>query len=164
MNYVGPVLLGPDHILAGFDCGKEALNDWLAQHALSNQQTGTSRTWVVTDETQRVVAFYASATAVVLRSEATSKARRNQPEQIPAVLLGRMAVDAKHKGKGLGAALLKHFLVKAIEVSQAVGVRLLLVHAKDDEARSFYEHYEFERSPIDGFTLMLLVQDIPGMR
>jgi len=76
---------------------------------------------------------------------------------MPAILLGRMAVDRKHAGCGLGAALLKHFMLKAVEVADSVGVRVLLVHAKDGEAKGFYEHYGFVASPIDSLTMMMLL-------
>ena len=85
--------------------------------------------------------------------------QRNQPEEIPAVLLARMAVHARHAGHGLGAALLKHFMLKALEVAQSVGVRILLIHAKDDEAKSFYTHYGFVESPFDPLVLMMFLRD-----
>ncbi len=155
MTYRGPELLVAGHQLTGFDCGVPQLNDWLLRRALANQSGGTSRTWVVTgSDDERVVAFYASSTASVLRSTAPKGFGRNQPEEMPAILLGRMAVDSKHKGRGLGAALLKHFVLKALDVSGSVGVRLLLVHAKDEEAKTFYQHYGFVESPIDSLTMM----------
>ena len=158
-DFVGPALLGPDHQLEGFDCGADALNRWLINKARHNQSEGGSRTWVVTSD-QHVAAFYSSSTAVILRSEATKRAARNQPDPLPALLLGRLAVDTKHQGHGLGAALLKHFLLKSLEVAELTGVRALLVHAKDDAAASFYRRYGFEPSPIDDLTLMLLVKDV----
>ncbi len=158
MAYVGPQLLEPDHRVAEFDCGQTALNDWLERRALSNQQTGTTRTWVVTESRSRdVVAFYASCTGAVLRSAAPRTMGRGQPEQVPALLLARIGVDQEHQGRGLGGALLKHFVLKAIEVSASVGIRLLLVHAKDEEAKSFYEHYGFVASPFDPPTMMMLL-------
>ena len=108
MAYSGPELLAGGHDLTRFDCGKPSLNEWLVRRALGNQTSGTSRTWVVTTEGSDVVAFYASSTASVLRTSAPKSFGRDQPQEIPAVLLGRLAVDAKHKGRGLGAALLKH--------------------------------------------------------
>ena len=158
-RYRGPELLGVSHDVEGFDCGNEALDDWLRRRALRNQREGSSRTWVVTDGT-RVVGFYASATAVVARTEATRRAARNQPDPLPAMLLGRLGVDRQHQGKCLAAALLRHFLLKAIEVAELTGLRLLLVHAKDPQAAGFYRHWGFEPSPIDDLTLMLLVKDI----
>jgi GNAT superfamily N-acetyltransferase len=158
-SFVGPVLLTLDHRLTDFDCGDETLNRSLTTKALHNQAGGASRTWVVTVD-DRVVAYYASSTAVILRAKATKRAARNQPDPVPAVLLGRLAVDTKYQGQGLGAALLKHFLLKALEVAQLTGVRVLLVHASDATAASFYARYGFEPSPIDELTMMLLVNDI----
>jgi GNAT superfamily N-acetyltransferase len=158
VSYAGPELLAGHHLLAGFDCGQPALDEWLVRRAPTNQQTGTTRTWVVTEgASSRVVAFYASCTASVLRRTAPAPFGRSQPAEIPAVLLARMAVDSSHQGHGLGAALLKHFMLKATQVAASVGVRLVLVHAKDDEARGFYEHYGFVGSPIDPLTMMMLV-------
>lgn len=159
--YRGPELLTADHDVEGFDCGDEPLNGWLRSRASRNQREGSSRTWVVSDGA-RVVAFYASSAAVVARSEATRRAARNQPDPLPAMLLGRLAVDLGHQGKGLASALLKHFLLKTLEVAALTGVRLVLVHAKDSQAAGFYHHFGFESSPIDDLTLMLLVKDIEG--
>lgn len=156
MGYSGPVLLTSDHALEGFDCGKPALNEWLLRRGLGNQSSGTSRAWVVVETPGgHVVAFYASSTASVLRSAAPARFRRNQPEELPAILLGRLAVDRDHAGRGLGAALLKHFMLKAIEVAGTVGVRLVLVHAKDEDAKRFYARYGFVASPVDPLTLMM---------
>ncbi len=159
MNYQGPVLLGAGHVVDEFDCGDSALDDWLQTKALHNQREGGSRTWVVLDD-RRVVAFYASSTAVLLRSQATKRAARNHPDPLPALLLGRLAVDTGHQGRGLAAALLKHFLVKALEIAELTGVRVLLVHAKNDAAVRFYTRYGFEPSPVDDLTLMLLLKDL----
>lgn len=157
--YVGPVLLEADHDIDDFRCGDEALNQWLTRRASRNQSEGSSRTWVVTDG-QRVVAYYASSTAVVVRTEATRRAARNQPDPLPAMLLGRLAFDTRDQGQGLGSALLKHFLLKVLEVAGHTGVRLALVHAKDGAAADFYRRFGFEPSPIDDLTLMLRVKDI----
>lgn len=158
MTCSGPTLLTGEHKLEGFDCGESALNDWLARRALGNQTAGTSRTWVVIDEPARiVVAYYASSTASVMRAAAPRRIARDQPADLPAILLGRMAVDSRHQGKGLGGAMLKHFMTKAIEVSEIVGVRLVLVHAKDEQAMGFYQHHGFVESPIDPLTLMMLL-------
>jgi len=161
VSFAGPELLTSEHILTGFDCGTPALNGWLVRRALGNQSSGTSRTWVVIEaETGRVVAFYASSTASVIRSSAPRPFGRDQPDEIPAILLGRMAVDSKHQGQGLGAALLKHFMLKAMQVSMSVGVRLLFVHAKDEGAKRLYEHFGFVESPVDPLTMMMLLEDL----
>ncbi len=161
MAYAGPVIMTGDHVADEFDCGKPALDEWLRHRALGNQASGTARTWVVVEDgSPDIVAYYASATASILRSDAPSRIRRNQPEQIPAILLARMAVDKRHKGKGLGAALLKHFMLKALEVATAVGVRVLLIHAKDQEAQAFYSHFGFVESPLDPLVMMMLLGDL----
>jgi len=159
--YDGPEVLGDAHKVDNFDCGDETLNNWLGDRARRNQREGSSRTWVVADGPQ-VVAFYASSTAVIARTEAIKRAARNQPDPLPAMLLGRLAVDSDHQGQGLATALLKHFLLKALEVAEITGLRLVLVHAKNVHAADFYSHYGFEPSPIDDLTLMLLIKDIRG--
>ncbi len=93
MSFEGPLLLTADHRLDDFDSGEGALDNWLLRRSLDNQRSGASRTWVVVSDENRVVAFYASATSAILRSRATSRAARNQPDELPAVLLARMAVD-----------------------------------------------------------------------
>ncbi|MBA3605884.1 MAG: GNAT family N-acetyltransferase [Acidimicrobiia bacterium] len=158
-GYVGPELLAPDHVLDGFDCANVDLNKWLVTRSRHNQREGASRTWVVSDQ-DRVVAFYASSTAVILRAAATKRAARNMPDPVPSVLLARLAVDLQHQGRRLGDALLKHFIIKAWEVAQITGVRVLLAHAADESAAQFYLHHEFERSPLDDLTMTLLVKDI----
>lgn len=159
--FAGPVLLTGNHVLVGFDCGKPALDEWLRRRALGNHESGASRTWVVVEaESTDVVAYYASSTGAIVRSAAPTRIRKNQPEQIPAILLARMAVDQRHRGKGLGASLLKHFMLKALEVSGSVGVRVLLIHAKDEEAQAFYAHYGFVESPLDPLVMMMTVGDM----
>ncbi len=162
MTYPSAVLLTSNHIVKGFTCGKPTLDKWIIERAKANQQSGTSRTWVITEtqDSQVVIGYYASATGSLIKSSATDKAKRNQPEEIPAILLARLAIDQKHQGQGLGQALLKHFILKGVEVSEMVGVRLLLVHAMDEDVRDFYLHFDFEPSPIDDLTLMLLLSDI----
>ena len=162
MTYPAPDLLTSSHIVKGFTCGTPTLDKWIVERAKANQRSGSSRTWVVTEtqDSQVVVGYYASATGSLIKSSATDKAKKNQPEEIPALLLARLAIDQKHQGQGLGQALLKHFVLKSLEISEIVGVRLLLVHAMDEAARDFYLHFNFEPSPVDHLTLMLLLSDI----
>ena len=143
-DYRGPELLVAYHRLETFDCGDESLNAWLRERAFRNLGDGFSRTWVV--------AYYASSTVALVRDEAPGRMRRNQPDLLPAMLLGRLAVDQEHQGKVLAAALLKYVLLKAREVAQITGLRLVLVHAKDGQA-ACYRHFGFEPSPCDDLTL-----------
>jgi hypothetical protein len=128
----GPLLLTADHVVDELNSGTPPLDNWLRLRALNNQHGGASRSWVVVDDTSRVVAFYASATSAILRSRGHQPGARNQPDELPAILLARLAVDIDHHGRGLGADLLKHFIVKAIEVSELGGVHVVLVHAKEN--------------------------------
>lgn len=109
------------------------------------------------EQARLVVAYYASSTASVIRAATPRHIARDQPADLPAILLGRMAVDSRHQGNGLGAAMLKRFMTKAIEVSEIVGVRLVLVHAKDQQASDFYQHHGFVESPIDPLTMRMML-------
>jgi hypothetical protein len=102
---------------------------------------------VVETDSREIVAFYASATASILRSSTPKQMGRNQSEEMPAILLAPIAIDSRHKGQGVDAALLKHFMLRALEVAQSVGVRVLLTDAKEDEANSFYSHHAPSPSP-----------------
>ena len=79
---------------------------------------------------------------------------------VPIILLARLAVDRSEKGKGLGSGLLRDALLRVISAAEIVGGRALLVHAKDEKAKAFYEHFGFDSSPIDPFHLFLLMKDI----
>jgi GNAT superfamily N-acetyltransferase len=160
VGFVGPVPFSTVHDLDLFDCGSDELSHWLKERALTNQLSGASRTWVVTEH-GRVVAFYSSASASIVRSEASGAIRRNQPNLIPAVLLSRLAVDVRSQGRGLGAALLNHFMLKALEVNQMIGVRVVVVHAQDENAVTFYQRYGFSPSPIAPLTLMQFLPKNP---
>lgn len=148
------------HILEGFDCGQVELNTWLVKFALQNHAGGSSRTRVITDGT-RVVGFYSLAMGAVAKLEAPSRIAQGQAAHpVPVAVLTRLGVDLSMQGKGLGSALLKDALLRVLEVSEVVGVRAVLVHAKDDQARGFYEAFGFEPSPIDRYQLLLLLKDL----
>ena len=156
------MLLAEDHDVGHFRCGSEALDTWIKTRARSNQASGVSRTWAVLDG-QIVVAYYASASAAVVREAAPKAMRRNHPVILPAVLLSRRAVHRDYQGQGLAAALLKHFMLKTFEVSERVGVRVVLVRAREGGVKAFYEKYGFIQSPLDPLTLShLLPHSSPG--
>jgi GNAT superfamily N-acetyltransferase len=147
--------LNASHRLAEFDCGEPVLDDWLKRRALSNQSSGASRTFVVADPNGIVRGYYALAAGAASHAISTTNIRRNMPDPVPVMVLGRLAVDRTARGLHLGAAMLQDALNRAVTVSQNAGVRALLVHALHDEAKSFYQHYGFQPSPIDAMTLML---------
>jgi GNAT superfamily N-acetyltransferase len=152
--------LRKNHEVDGFDCGKEALNRFLRQHAWANQQSSASQTYVVA-ENKRVRGYYSLAAGSVSHDAASRRVAAGQARHpISVVLLARLAVDKSLAKKGIGAALLKDALVRVSNAADIVGARALLVHAKDDEAKSFYEHFGFEPSPSDPLHLFLLMKDI----
>jgi len=138
-----------------FECGEALLDDWLKDRALANQVSGASRTYVVADGSRRVHGYYALAAGAIARRAATGGVRRNMPEPVPVIVLGRLAVDKGAQGKRIGGALLRDAVERCVAVSQEIGVRALLAHALHDEARRFYEHYGFSPSPIHPMTVML---------
>ncbi len=157
-----PQPLTPEHLLDGFTCGEPTLDHWLKHRAMANHLTGASRTFVVTDQALHVLGYYALAAGAVARQGATGPVRRNMPDPIPVMVLGRLAVDqrAQGMGLGLGAGLLQDALHRTLAVSENVGVRALLVHALHEEARAFYTHHGFQPSPLDPITLMLRVEGV----
>lgn len=152
--YSAPELLNATHHLDDFDCGEEALNSWLKRNALKNQQNQANRTFVIC-QNNNVVGFYALAAGSVSHQFVSGGLRRNMPDPIPVVVLGRLAIDLAHQGQKLGAALLKDAVLRASAVSQQVGVKALLVHALNDKAKAFYLNYGFQVSPIDDLILLL---------
>ncbi len=137
-----------------FCCGEEILDHWLKNRSLKNEASGASRTFVVCDES-RVVAYYALATGSVLLAEAPGKVKRNMPDPIPVIVLGRLAIDEQWHGKGLGRGLLKDVLLRSFNVAQEVGVRALMVHAMSEGAKQFYLHHGFSVSPMDEMKLFI---------
>jgi GNAT superfamily N-acetyltransferase len=150
-----PQPLVAHHVLAEFDCGQAALNTWLQRRAMANQSSGASRTFVVADPEHRVFGYYAIAAGAVSHQEASSAMRRNMPDPVPVMVLARLAVDRRTQGLKLGAGLLQDAVKRVLGVSENVGVRALLVHAVDERAKQFYEHYGFLASPLHPMTLML---------
>jgi GNAT superfamily N-acetyltransferase len=150
-----PQPLAALHLLGDFECGEPALDEWLKRRAMSNQLTGASRTFVVLDEENRVRGYYAMAAGAVSHQMATSSVRRNMPDPVPVMVLARLAVDHRAQGIKLGASLLQDAVNRAVMVSQNAGVRALLVHALNDRAKAFYEHYGFQSSPLHPMTLLL---------
>jgi GNAT superfamily N-acetyltransferase len=159
VSYTTPRLLAHDDHLSKFNCGEPSLNEWLTKRAYFNNMMGTSRTFVTADE-DRVVGYYALAAASVERRTAPGRIRRQQPDMVPVMLLARLAVDRSHQGLGLGAHLLRDAILRTLRASEDVGIRALLVHALNEEARRFYLRYDFEQSPTDELHLFLLLKDV----
>jgi GNAT superfamily N-acetyltransferase len=161
-RFSDPELLRTDHVLRGFDCGVESLNTWLDKHARAAAGAGSARTYVVTDaEQHRVVGYHALTVASVEHRAATRRVAKGMPRHpIPVVLLARLAVDRSASGHGLGAWLLRDAMLRTLAAAEDLGIRAMLVHALDDNARRFYLRYGFEPSPTDSYNLQLLIKDI----
>jgi GNAT superfamily N-acetyltransferase len=156
-----PFKLHQSHAVAAFDCGSEPLNQWLKRRALPNIERGISQTFVVCDAT-RVVGYYSLAGGAVYHADAIRKVKGNAPDPVPVVVLGRLAVDNNYRSKGVGKGLLKDAVLRAANAGQSIGLRAMLVHAKDDDAVAFYRRYGFKPSPSDPYMLMVTMREIAG--
>jgi predicted N-acetyltransferase YhbS len=154
-----PEPLAARHDTNAFTCGVASLDDWLKQRALKNQATGASRTFVVGDG-NRVLAYYALASSAVAAEVATGRLRRNMPDPIPVVVLGRLAVDQTLRGQGIGRALVRDACMRVMAAADVIGIRGMLVHALSSEAQTFYEYVGFEPSPLEPMTLMATLADL----
>lgn len=148
------------HVVSSFDCGNDALTDWLKRHALTSQKTDSARTYVV-HRNRQVVGYYALTPGSVRKEEASHRVAKGMPNYpIGVILLARLAVNLSERNTGLGKALLKDALLRIEAAADLVSARAVLVHAIDEKARRFYEHFGFEPSPVNPFQLMLLMKDL----
>jgi len=153
-----PTPLSKDHDLSKFSCGIPPLDDWLKHRALKAEGL-TARTYVVCVGRQ-VVAYYSLATGSIVRDKLPKRMQRNTPDTIPVLILTRLAVDSRCRGQGIGKGLLKEAMLRTLQVSEIVGVRALLIHAKDEKAANFYKKYGFIESPIGSQTFILPVETL----
>jgi GNAT superfamily N-acetyltransferase len=154
-----PEPLAANHDTNTFTCGIDSLDRWLKQRALKNQATGASRTFVVCNG-NRVLGYYALASSAVATEVATGRLRRNMPDPIPVVVLGRLAIDQTLRGHGIGRALVRDACLRVMAAADVIGIRGMLVHALSSEAQAFYEHVGFEPSSLEPTTLMVTLDDL----
>jgi len=162
MKLHAPESLSTEHQVNSFACGESVLDEWLKRRALGNQTSGASRTFVVATSQKEVMGYYALAAGAVAHQDATRSIRQNMPDPVPVMVLARLAVDTRAQGMKLGAAMLQDALQRCVLVSQNTGVRAMLVHAFNDRARQFYEHYGFKASPTHSMTMMLRLNQSPS--
>lgn len=154
--FSAPVLLTELHDHSAFDSGEPVLDDWLRQRAWNNLQTAASRTYVTCPKgSLRIVGYFSLSMGQILATETIGSMRRNMPKFIPAVTLGRLAIDRAWHGKGLGRALLADVVTRALRASSEVSARLVIVHAISPAAEAFYLHHGFTRLPVETPTLAL---------
>jgi GNAT superfamily N-acetyltransferase len=152
--------LQPHHNVAGFDCGNEGLNRFLTRFALTNQRAGAAQTYIALSG-EAVVGYYSLAVGEVAHDHAPERLTKGLARHpVPVMLLARLAVSRDWQRRGLGAGLLKDAMLRTLQAADIAGIRAFVVHAKDDHARRFYEHFGFIASPTDPLHLHLLIQEI----
>lgn len=150
-----PVPITAEHDTALFQCRHDSLNQWLRRRALANASSGATRTYVVCAESHRVVGYYALAAGSLDVELAPSRLRRNMPNPLPMVVLGRLAVDDAWSGRGVGGGLLKDAVLRSLQAAELIGACALLCHAIDADAKAFYARHGFVESPTQELTMML---------
>ncbi|HWQ36625.1 MAG TPA: GNAT family N-acetyltransferase [Blastocatellia bacterium] len=153
-----PTLLHAAHRTDDFDSGVPLLDDWLRKRALKNQSSGASRTFVVCTDDDRVVGYYCLSAGSVVHAVAPKSLRRNMPDPIPVVVMGRLAIDQRYHRRGLGSGLLKDAVLRTLHSADSLGIVALLVHAVSEEAKDFYLANGFVESPTQPLTLCLALE------
>ena len=148
------------HKVDGFDCGREALNRFLSRYAFQNQQAEASQTYVALSE-EKVIGYYTLVVGQVEYASAHERLTKGLARHpVPIMLLARLAIETSWQGRGLGSGLLKDAMQRTVQAADIAGIRAFAVHAKDDDARSFYEHFGFTPLPSDPYHLFRLLKDI----
>lgn len=159
MTLAAPRPIDQAHEVADFDSGVPILDDWLKRRARANQASGASRTYVVC-ENEKVIAYYALASGAVEISSATARLRRNLPDPVPVVVLGRLAIDKTFQGRGLGRASMRDAARRVLQAADIIGIRGIFVHAPSPNAEAFYRSLGLEVSPLQPMTLMATLADL----
>lgn len=151
------------HVIDAFDCGQEALNRFLIRYALQNQQAEASQTYIALADEQ-IAGYYTLVVGQVDYDAAPQRLTKGLARHpVPIMLLARLAIAAAWQGRGLGAGLLKDAMLRTLQAAEIAGIRAFAVHAKDEQARAFYEHFDFVPSPTDPYHLFRLLKDIRGL-
>ena len=153
-----PQKLSAEHDISAFDCGEPALDAWLRRRALQNEASGASRTYVVCAG-RRVAGYYTLAVGAVEHVRAPGRVKRNMPDPVPVMVLGRLAVDKNSQGRGIGAGLLRDAILRTVQAAEIAGIRAILIHAKTEDAKRFYERFGFVASPVDPLTVMITLTE-----
>jgi GNAT superfamily N-acetyltransferase len=148
------------HDVDAFDCGQEPLNRFLARFALPNQQANASQTYVgLADEA--VIGFYTLVVGEVRHNDAPERLTKGLARHpLPIMLLARLGVSMNWQGKGIGADLLRNAILRTLAAADIAGIRALAVHAKNEQARNFYQRFDFTESPTDPLHLFALIKDL----
>lgn len=149
-----------DHCVDAFDCGQEDLNGWLRRYALHNQGAGAAQTYVGLVG-GALIGYYSLAVGQIEYCDAPERLQKGLARHpVPIMLLARLAVDKGWQNKGVGRALLRDAVQRTAQAADIAGIRALAVHAKDEQARRYYEQFDFAPSPTDPLHLLVLLKDI----
>jgi len=146
-----------------FDCGREVLNRFLIRYALQSQQAGASQTYVALAG-EEVAGYHTLTVGQVEYDDAPERLKKGLARHpVLIMLLARLAIATAWQGKGLGAGLLKDAMLRTLAAADIAGIRAFVVHATDEEAKAFYEHFDFAPSPSDPYHLFRLLKDIRAL-
>lgn len=159
LDLTPPAPITAAHVLADFDSGESSLNEWLKKRALKIHATGGSRCFVLCAG-ETVIAYYSLSAGAISHAAAPKAMRRNMPDPLPVLLLGRLAVDRRYHNQGLGRALLRDAMLRAVNVAGDAGVFALLVHALSDQAKRFYLSRGYVESPLQPMTLLMTLETV----
>ncbi len=149
-----------DYPVDTFCCGSDELDRFLARYAYTNQQANAAQTYIGLQDAE-VIGFYSLAVGQIAYGDAPERLTKGLARHpVPIMLLARLAVSTAWQGRGVGVGLLKDAMRRTIQAAEIGGIRALAVHAKDDPALRFYEHFNFVASPTDALHLFLLVKDL----
>jgi GNAT superfamily N-acetyltransferase len=159
LNLTPPEPITANHELVNFDSGEVSLNEWLKRRALKNHLTGASRCFVICIN-KIVIGYYSLSAGAISHEEAPKAMRRNMPDPLPVILLGRLAIDKNYHNQGLGKALLRDAIMRAVNVARDTGIVAILVHAISEQARQFYLSRGFVESPLKSMTLLMTIETL----
>ena len=154
----GPI--NQNHQLDNFACGVPSLDIWLKTKARRNERSRASRTYILCSNNDEVIGYYALATGSISPTQAPGKVKRNIPNPIPVMVLGRLAIDCKHQGQGLGDALLRDAILRVLQAADIAGIKAIIVHAISEQAKAFYLARSFTESPANPMTMILPLESI----
>jgi GNAT superfamily N-acetyltransferase len=158
-DFAPPAPISSTHHLVDFDCGEPSLDEWLKRRALRNHANGASRCFVLCEGAD-VIGYYSLSAGAIDHAASPRSLRRNMPDPLPILLLGRLALDRRHHNQGLGRALLRDAMIRAADIAENAGVVAILVHALSDAAKLFYLSSGFVESPMQKMTLLMTLQTV----
>jgi GNAT superfamily N-acetyltransferase len=159
MIWLAPTPLTRSHLVQDFNCGVDSLDIWLKERAFTAEGR-SARTYVSCDSMGLVAGYYCLSAYMVSVESLPKRLGRNMPRKSPVMLLGRLAVDRKFKGRGLGKLLMRDAILRALSGSVIIGARALMIEALDERAKAFYASLGFVSFPPDSLNLFLPFETI----